>query len=308
MDDPTQAAVPPELEVALLVLLGASLFVGSLIVWRLRSKLPVLPYQNRRQVPWRAWQVMAVFLVMEFPLLAGLVLSLLLEPQAAGPGVSQTAGEVDVRHVIEDLLRADPSPTTWLLCILVAVVVAPIIEEFTYRLILQGWLEAEERLCRRRIPELRRLIPGVIPVLLVSLLFAARHFRLASCPIEADLIKQILVFQAVWSTFVFTFTVMFLRIFSGATAADFGFVGKKFLADVRLGLLACAGIVAPLLFLQIGVTTYILPDYVAADPIPLFFLALVLGTVYYRTHRITPAIVIHMAFNATSLVLAWLEL
>lgn len=308
MDDPTQAAVPPELAVALLVLVGASVFVGWLVVWRLRSKLPVLPYQNRRQVPWRAWQVMAVFLVMEFPLLAGVLLSLLLGPQAAGAGASQAGEEVDVRHVIEDLLRADPSPTTWLLCILVAVVVAPIVEEFTYRLILQGWLEAEERLCRRRVPELRRLIPGVVPVVLVSLLFALRHFRLASRPMGADLIKQIMVFQAVWSTFVFTFALAFLRIFSGATAADLGFVGKKFLADVRLGLLAYAGIMAPLIFLQIGITTYILPDNVAADPIPLFFLALVLGCVYYRTHRVTPAIVIHMAFNATSLALAWLEL
>ena len=37
------------------------------------------------------------------------------------------------------------------------------------------------------------------------------------------------------------------------------------------------------------------------------FLALVLGALYYRTHRIVPAIVLHMAFNATNLFILWLE-
>ena len=41
----------------------------------------------------------------------------------------------------------------------------------------------------------------------------------------------------------------------------------------------------------------------APDPIPLFFLALVLGTLYHRTHRIAPSLVLHMAFNATSIAL-----
>ena len=43
-------------------------------------------------------------------------------------------------------------------------------------------------------------------------------------------------------------------------------------------------------------------DY-ALDPIPLFFLALVFGALYHRTHRIAPSLVLHMAFNATSIVL-----
>ena len=41
-------------------------------------------------------------------------------------------------------------------------------------------------------------------------------------------------------------------------------------------------------------------DY-APDPIPLFFLALVFGALYHRTHRIAPSLVLHMAFNATSI-------
>ena len=37
------------------------------------------------------------------------------------------------------------------------------------------------------------------------------------------------------------------------------------------------------------------------DPAALFFLALLLGYVYQRTHRIVPCIVTHMLFNAASL-------
>jgi membrane protease YdiL (CAAX protease family) len=47
-----------------------------------------------------------------------------------------------------------------------------------------------------------------------------------------------------------------------------------------------------------------LPKDVVADPIPIFFLALVLGTLYYRTHRIAASLVLHMAFNATGVAIA----
>ena len=44
------------------------------------------------------------------------------------------------------------------------------------------------------------------------------------------------------------------------------------------------------------------------DPIPLFVLALILGYVYQRTHRIVPCIVLHMLFNAFSLTLVWIQI
>jgi hypothetical protein len=41
------------------------------------------------------------------------------------------------------------------------------------------------------------------------------------------------------------------------------------------------------------------------DPIPLFFLALVLGYLYFRTHRIVPSIVAHALFNAFAMGQLW---
>jgi membrane protease YdiL (CAAX protease family) len=42
------------------------------------------------------------------------------------------------------------------------------------------------------------------------------------------------------------------------------------------------------------------------DPIPLFFLALGLGFVYSRTHRILPCVVVHGLLNSSSLAALWL--
>jgi membrane protease YdiL (CAAX protease family) len=33
---------------------------------------------------------------------------------------------------------------------------------------------------------------------------------------------------------------------------------------------------------------------------------LVLGLLYYRTHRIVPSVVLHMSLNLTTLAMAWL--
>ena len=38
------------------------------------------------------------------------------------------------------------------------------------------------------------------------------------------------------------------------------------------------------------------------DPIPLFFLALGLGYLYHRTHRIIPCIVVHFLVNGLSML------
>jgi len=308
MDDLSQLVLSPTLLAGALLLIGASIATWLLVVLRLRRASPVLPYQPRRSVPWRAPAVLGVLVIFYLPVLIGLLLGLWPHRRTAGSTATDSLPKPDTQHAIEELLRADPSASTWVLCGAVAVVVAPIVEECLYRLLLLGWLEAEERQARRRIAKLRSLPPGAGPVVLVSLLFALSHFRRAAPPVEPDVLKQLLVFQAVWGVLTLAFMLWATRTVSGATPADLGFVRERFFADVRFGLLACAAVFAPIMLLQYVTTLFVVPKDVAADPIPLFFLALLLGTVYYRTHRIVPTIVIHMAFNATSLALAWFQL
>lgn len=311
MEDPSQLAMSPPLRIVAWLLVGASIATWTMALARLARRLPVLPYESRRPVPWRGAEVLLVFVVFEFPLLAGVLWILLVgqptSAPASAPATAAAAEKADVEHPIVDLLAGDSRAATWLLCALVAVVVAPIVEEFTYRLVFQGWAEAEERRARRRTAALRRLIPGVGPVVLVSLLFALRHFRWAAPRAEPGALREALVVQAMWSLMFLGFGVWLLRKRSRATAADFGIVPAKLLSDVRLGLLMFAAVTAPVLAIQVALRQFVLPDDFAADPIPLFFLALALGIGYYRTHRIVPAITTHVAFNATAMVSAWFE-
>jgi hypothetical protein len=41
------------------------------------------------------------------------------------------------------------------------------------------------------------------------------------------------------------------------------------------------------------------------DPVPIFVLALILGYVYRRTHRIVPCIVMHALFNLVTMLTLW---
>jgi len=94
--------------------------------------------------------------------------------------------------------------------------------------------------------------------------------------------------------------VCFLRM-RGVTWADLGVVPRKLLADVKLGLLASAATIPPVLLLFL-LCQSVFPKSVTPDPVPLFFLALALGVLCYRTRRIAPAIVLHAAFNTVGVL------
>jgi membrane protease YdiL (CAAX protease family) len=72
--------------------------------------------------------------------------------------------------------------------------------------------------------------------------------------------------------------------------------------------LAFLTIAAPLYLLQFAIAMVTIPRGIAPDPFTLFPFALVLGYLYYRTHRIVPSMALHLALNGTSLLLAWILL
>ena len=65
---------------------------------------------------------------------------------------------------------------------LVAVVVAPLFEEFFYRVLLQGWLEAVWSRRRRKQRKLRTAPLAWVPILCPALFFAIQHFRWGHAP------------------------------------------------------------------------------------------------------------------------------
>ena len=319
MNDPSQESVT----LAALICIAAAISVSTLAWIAIGRKVllgePLVPYEGRRPVPWKTVDVLVIFGFYFLPLFIGPALALfpaLTDGESANvsdlapSSTTATAQgeEADTQHMIIDLLRQDGTVLTWMLCVVAAVVVAPVVEEFLFRLVLQGWLEAAEH--DRRRSRLRPLIRGARPIIVSSVLFAAIHFRQAEPAADPDQIRMALLFQIGWSVMVVGYTVAYLgcRGFD-LTAADLGIDFRRVKSDVGLGLVALLTVACPVCALQ-AVLQFFRKTFwpgMVPDPIPLFFLALALGFLYYRTHRLLPSIVLHMAFNGTALLL-WLLL
>ena len=291
--------------------IGFLAVTSCLVTWawiaqRLWRREPVLPYRPRRPVPWRAIDLLLILGVYVGAL--GWMLHMsgpILGTEVVEPPLIRNALEPETGHPIVRLL-SEGKPWMLLVCAFSAALVAPIFEEFLFRVLVQGWLEAAQRRWRRRMPTLRRLFPGAAgPILLTSLLFAGVHFRVDSPPMNPLYLAYVLMGQAVMNLLTLGFALFWLRTMRRATAADFGWRTDKLASDVRTGVIAFLAFAAPIYALQ-SALIWLLPGYMAVDPATLFLLALVLGTLYYRTHRVTPSIVVHMCLNATSLAAAWL--
>lgn len=298
---------PQKLVVPAAVALAVSTAVLAAVVGRVRRREPVVPYQRRRPVPWR-WPALLLVLLVSISLDVGVwsVAGVWLGGPKPNAEPTAEARQMEGAHPLVVLLQVDRHPAVLLLVCLAAVVVAPIAEEFYFRLMLQGWLEAEERRLRRRRWLFRHLTPGLLPVLSTSLLFGSIHFRPEPPPTDPGLLVFLFATSTVSRVLTFGFAVWLLRNWSGATARDLGFVPSRLLSDVGLGLGTFAAIAAPLYAFQF-ILGGAMPNSPFVDPITLTLFAFVLGTLYYRTHRIVPSIVLHMSLNATSVAMAlWL--
>jgi membrane protease YdiL (CAAX protease family) len=291
------------LSVAILAVpMALSAAIWIKICLRRRRGEPIIPLARRRPVPWLGRDVLCIFLI-------GLLLSVIAAKSIRawmGPDTAQQAADQkpELAHPAEQLLRSG-NPGALTIAVVMAVIVAPLIEEFFFRVLLQGWLEALWSRRRRKHPELRTAPLSWLPIVLPAVLFALVHFRAGKAPLAPEYQAGLFLGQVVAVVLTFGLAIALLRYAVGATAADLGWRREKLRSDARLGLVALLAVIGPLLILQsalLGLVKLMGIDY-APDPIPLFFLALVFGALYHRTHRIAPSLVLHIAFNATSIML-----
>lgn len=182
-------------------------------------------------------------------------------------------------HPLIMMLRNSPNSWLFAASFAVAVIVAPVVEEFFFRVFLQGWLEkvaapqpvqansasgGEYGDDDRLTTTLAQGAPLVTQETSDNPYFApapsteqvSNHAPPAKSPVEASLVAA----PPSWPIFV--------------SAAIFA-----------------------LMHFSHG-----------PDPIPLFFLALGLGYVYRQTHRVMPCIIVHFLLNGMSMTLLWLEI
>lgn len=235
----------------------------------------------------------------------------------------------DLAHQVEQLLRQTNTWGVWAAVVVMTLLVAPLVEEWLFRAVLQGWLETLERNFLRTVRLAWRqktlgqqtdrsagfsLAPrwqspkwlGVLPVVISSLLFASLHFRTAAPRPPADKLLQLFICQGLGNFLTLALAVAFLKISCQAQLSDFGLSCQTLPKQLAQGLLVYLVLIGPV-YLLLLVSQILLwafqADQLAPDPLPLFVLSLVLGILYFRTHRLLPCIVLHMAFNATGLAI-----
>ncbi len=225
------------------------------------------------------------------------------EPSGSEPRDDHAQATAKAHPLVQLLLK---SPARWVLAlaVLAATVVAPFSEELFFRVVLQGWLERNERRWLARWGPAARRWRGRAAVIVSSLIFAGVHFFGRSDGVlSTQQLESILKMNACIPAMAALLTVCYLSWQCQATERDLGIDWRYWRSDLVVGLAAFLSVAPVVYTLQFGLNWLFPNSPVTLDPIPLFLLALVLGYLYRRTHRLFPSVVLHFGINAYSLLM-----
>lgn len=187
----------------------------------------------------------------------------------------------DTQHPIIESLEQDGGRHLFLLAAASAVLVAPIVEEFLFRVVLQGWLEGKVSAATKSSSRGSES-PGISAGEHIAP--PASQESLPAEPAEHNPFKAP----------------------DDLVTKDFGDYGRGQAGEEIPGEprkeiswppIVVSSIVFSLVHYGQGLA-----------PVALFFFALVIGYVYQRTHRVVPCVVMHFALNAFSMAILWLSL
>ena len=178
-----------------------------------------------------------------------------------------------VEHPLVTELRGGHSLAMMLSALLVAVIAAPISEEFFFRLLLQGWLESweDQKIGFSGTTRIANTTVVTPESMAGETLAGSAEAVAVTTPDESNSFLEEPQFRP--------------------AAGYLGFLPHGWLPIVLSGILFGLAHVGQ------GVA-----------PVSLVLFGIVLGYLYQRTHRLIPSITAHAMFNAYSLVMLWLAL
>ncbi len=213
------------------------------------------------------------------------------------------------------VLRAmrEGGPIMWCVAFFLAVIVAPFSEELLFRLLLIAGLETSVWRWHAHKPRTACHVYGRTSVWIVvssAVLFGSLHFRSAAMDQMRTLPWQWLLLTGVGQLLISVLLLVVLRCGYRANWTDLGFDRRYLASDIQLGVVTALMVIVPVFMIQLlamygfqwlGVER-------AADPIPIFFLAIALGVLFFRTRRLLPCIVLHACFNGVAFLLSLLQM
>jgi membrane protease YdiL (CAAX protease family) len=199
-----------------------------------------------------------------------------------------------------------------LVCFLMAVIVAPLAEEFLFRVVIQGGIESTLR------REFGRSVWAVrLPILITAVFFAAIHYR--PPPTEPEINQQHIdqLFQAIIANMIgyLVTTAVVIAAFRGFFRIRWSDIGlrdaRRIGRDALGAFLLLLAIIIPVGIVKNTVDMFMKTPWAVkhglsssmGDPIPLLLFALVIGTLYYRTRRLASVFFLHAFFNLYSFLL-----
>ncbi len=195
---------------------------------------------------------------------------------------------VESKHPLIELLKKNPDPEFFAVATFAAIIVAPLAEEFLFRVLLQGWLERMFATNREHTDVLvfggRQQIerqPGTPPNS-----GGGSQADLPSSPASPTASQQVNPYLSATPTEIGSQETELMG--AGGTKPSSEFQPRP------------TAIIVSSLFFALSHWSH------GPDPIPLFVFALGLGYLFQRTHRIVPCIVLHLLLNLCSILALWL--
>ena len=207
-------------------------------------------------------------------------------------------------HPIIEMLNADP--TSFFFLLFYAAMLVPLTEEFIFRLILQGGLEAYERVhfATQWHSRAAQRNSGWRAMVAVALFFAFLHYRPVESVTPTVLEMKINTYgTAIAYVILLVFGVFLLRVSTTATWRDMGLDFSHWLTDLKLGSKAFLLFVLPTYIMQMCLPRLFNNAFVP-DPISLIPVATGFGILYWHTRRLLPSVVAHMLLNGSSMLLS----
>ena len=250
---------------------------------------------NKLSVPWRGVDVLLFFAL--WFVCAGIA-GYIATSQQLPEEVVVIEGKHHGHPVLQLIEQSNRSLGVFLLLFLGVVVVASLIEELLFRLLLQGWLEA-------KLSELDISGPvaGGIAIVAVSLFFAALHGGNKS-NINVDTLFVLFIASTTAGLLIFTLGIYFLVAVRNMKLTHCLFGTKRF-SRQHLVIIAGCCLLAFLFVIGLTITLENIAPHINTDPIPIFFFSLALGVLYSVTRNLSYCILLHACLNLASLMNAW---
>lgn len=208
----------------------------------------------------------------------------------------QLAWPTKETHPFIQLLMDQPRWQYWVPIALMAVGVAPIVEEFVFRVAFQGWLESlAVRWEQTRLPVTNAPATSV-PTELNPIELNPTEANDSAMPIETrDVTRSISPSDGIHYAYATeTEAVSMVADAESATSSARDLSGIPRTKWGQWGPIVTSSLLFALAHVGQG-----------GAPVALFFLALGLGYIYQRTHRVMPTVVVHCLVNLTAMLQLW---